>query len=408
MPQLTDKQKWETLFGGGSRAAEAQVPEVESSGKITAEMGVAYMVEIVSQLGSDGAADLLRSLPKEFASAVLCGLPADREKELREILAYAPGTAGAVMAKEFLYVPSEATVADAVAFLHRIPAAKKGRVPYVYVTDSQDKLQGVVRVRDLILNATETPIREIASAPVVSVGVGTSQDEVARVIQDRRFLAVPVTDSLGRMVGVVSADNMIQAVKDQADRDIAQIVGTGAEELRSQSIPRIMRLRLPWLLMSILSGLLCAWISGIFQSDAGTVAALFLFVPVVLGLSESTGIQGATIVIRNMTLGSISPRAFGMLVFRELIVGLLIGLVCGLIVGSVAYFWQGNPVLGIALASSMNAAILVSAGVGLLLPVLFRAIKIDPAFASGPLVLALCDIQTLLIYFNLSRALLSR
>lgn len=159
--------------------------------------------------------------------------------------------------------------------------------------------------------------------------------------------------------------------------------------------------------MSIASGLLCAFISGFFQQSIQTIAVLFLFVPVVLGLSESTGIQGATIVVRNLALGRVSLKDLGALFLREVAVGAAIGLVCGVIVGFAASFWKADGLLGLAVGSSMALAITVSGLIGLLLPVLFRHFKIDPAIASGPLVLAICDLQTLLVYFGVAGIILS-
>lgn len=407
---MNDTEKWGLLAQTSATKAVSELADKtrEESHKITNELGVAYMAEVVSQLGSDAAAELLRALPTDFSQQIIAALPADKAKDIREILSHPEGTAGAVMAKEYLHVPSDMTIADAIEYLHLIPKEKKGKIPYVYAHDAGKRLEGVIQTKDLVFNPLDTPIREIMNAPVVSVNRNTSQQDLAKIFQEQRYLAVPVVDDDQRLVGVVPADNMLLAVKEQADKDIAKIVGTDAEEMKTHSVPKIMRLRLPWLFVNIVSGLFCAFIAGLFEHGIEEVTALFLFIPVVLGLSESTGIQGATIVVRNLTLGSVRFKDFGPLFFREIVVGLLIGLVCGLIVGAVTSIWQGNQLLGLAIGISLNVAIVISALIGLLLPMVFKTLKVDPAIASGPLVLAICDIQTLFVYFNLASYILSR
>jgi magnesium transporter len=366
------------------------------------------MVEVVKQLRSDAAADLIRSLPPDFAAQVFGGLGPERRAPIEEILSYPPDCAGAMMAKEFLSVPEGMNVADAIEYLHLTPREKKGRNPYIYIISRDGRLKGVIETQDLILNPLDTSIDEIMTSDVLAVPTSYSKNEVTKAIQSHRYLGLPVVDGARRLVGMILADTALQAVKDQADTDIAKIIGTNAEELKDAPVPRIVQLRLPWLLFSIASGLFCAYIAEVFQHGGQTLAVLFIFVPVVLGMSESIGIQGATIVVRRTTLGVLGPKDIRPLYFKEMFAGLIIGVICGLIAGTVTSLWQGNPLLGVAIAASMLATILVSAVVGLTLPLFFRAIKVDPAMASGPLVLALCDIQTLFVYFNLANFILTR
>lgn len=399
---LTDAEKWSLL------GVEQEAPPAAPPGPYDHSLGVSYMAEVICQLASDAAADVLRKLPKDFADSVVAALPADRCDNLREILSHHEDAAGSMMAKEYLSIPEGGTIADAVDILHQMPRHQKGRVPYVYALDAERRLRGVMQTKDLVFNSPDTPVADIAASPVISVSHSAPKSDLINIFRDHRFLAVPVVDDNQRLMGVVTADNMLQAVRDQADRAIANIVGTSPEEIKTQSVPRILRLRLPWLSVNIVSGLICAVISGVFNQSAEVATILLLFVPVVLGLAESTGIQGATIVVRNMSAGKMPFKDFQPLFWRELSVGLLIGLVCALTVGIAAAVWKGNPALAIAIGISVNMAIGVSAVLGLTLPVLFRALRIDPATASGPLVLALCDIQTLLVYFNVANFFLSR
>lgn len=406
---ISDAEKWKLLadYDATQAASEFGDKSPQSASKMAQELGAAYLVNVVEQLGSDVASDVLRNLPEDLRQEVLAGLVPERAADLREILSHPAGTVGSLMAKEFLSVPLHFTVKQATQYLQDLPADKKGKISYIYAVDENRRLQGVIQVRDLIFHPSVTLIKDIRTYPVVQVETGMSQRDAAKLLQKHRYLALPVVDPAQKLVGVVNADSALKVFEEQATEDIAKSVGTSGQEIKARSVRQILSLRLPWLSVNILSGLLCAWISGIFSQNLQTAAALFLFVPVVLGLSESTGVQGATIIVRNLVLGSVSLKELKGLLAREVMVGVLIGVICGLVVGGTASFWQGSERLGLALAGSMTLAIFLSALVGLLLPLLFRRLKIDPAMASGPLVLAICDLQTLFVYFTFSGFILS-
>lgn len=408
MKKLTDLEKWVRLAGSDVNQAASDLADrsAPDAAQMAESLGVAYMVDVVSHLGTDAAADLLRNLPEDFRENILKELTPDKASMLREILSHKPGTAGALMAKEFLSVSIDATIAEVSAYLQKLDKDKKGKVSYIYVTDKNGRLEGVIQVRDIVFFAPDRPVREILKSPVVQVETGMSQADVARLLQRHRYLGLPVVDPSQRLVGVISADSAMNALEDEASDDIAKIVGTSAGEIRATSVMRILRYRLPWLFVNIVSGLGCALIAGLFENDLATVAAVFLFVPVVLALSESTGVQAATIVVRNLALNRFNDRKMAPIFFREVLAGIALGSVCGGIVGLFAYYWKGNASLGFALSASMTVSIIASAVIGLGLPLLFKRWKIDPAMASGPLVLALCDVQTLLVYFNAASFLL--
>lgn len=316
------------------------------------------------------------------------------------------GTVGAIMKKEFLAVSDLSTIEETIKHFRGAPLEKVLKPSYIYVIDSEEHLVGVVQMRDLLSRSPNTHVKDIMLRNVIKVDIETDTREAMRIFVGHKFLALPVIDKSQRLVGIVTADDMVDVAELQAEKDIAKIVGTSVDEITSRSIPKIVKLRLPWLAISILSGLTCAFILGWFEHELKTVIALALFIPVVLGLSESTGMQSATIVVRNMALGRAMLKDVNWLLQKEIWVGVVVGLICGLFVGGTATLWQGNANLGSALALSMSLSIIVSGAVGACLPFLFRLVRIDPALASGPIVLATCDIITLLIYFRLSGFLL--
>ncbi len=410
MKHLTDLEKWKLLAKSDVKQAASDFGDEapEAAAEMADQLGTAYLVNVISQIGSDAAADLLRNLPEDFKEKILAELDSHKALSLKEILSYPPGTAGALMAKEVLAVPVGFTIKRATEYLQSIPQDRRGKVSYIYVVDENYRLEGVIQIRDLVFYPPDKSVREILIGPVVQVETGMSQLDVARLLQRHRYLGLPVVDKSQKLVGVISADSAMQALEEEASDDIAKIIGTSALELRARSAFQIVRLRLPWLLVNIASGILCALISGIFEQSLPTVATLFLFVPVVLGLSESTGVQGATIIVRNLALGNLDMKRVNSLFIRETLAGIAVGSICGVIVGIFASLWKASPRIGATLAGSLAMAISISALIGLTLPLVFKRFKIDPAIASGPLVLALCDIQALFVYFNLSGLILRR
>lgn len=311
-------------------------------------------------------------------------------------------TAGAIMKNEFLAVSDESTIEDTINLFRTVSLEKVSKPSYIYVVDSRGHLIGVVQMRDLLSHPPGGHIRDIMLKNVVKVHTEMNREEAVRFFIRHRFLALPVVNNEQKLVGIITADEMVDIAELEAEDDIAKIVGTGADEITTHSIRRIVRLRLPWLAISILSGLTCAFILGWFERDMKSVIALALFIPIVLGLSESTGMQSATIVVRNMATGRATFKDVRWLLQKEIIVGVIVGLICGMLVGGTATLWQADRNLGAVLAVSMSLSIILSGVVGSFLPFIFRLARIDPALSSGPIVLATCDIMTLLIYFKIS------
>lgn len=395
---------WKALFHSDTDQAVSEFGgESEELIKHMAEaLGDDFFLQVLQKSASDTASSLLRTLPEAVRLRLLPKVSYEQSRVLQELLAYPPETAGALMSKEFIAVPVEYTIRQATELIHAMSVNnKKYKVAYLYGVDSERRLEGVIQLRDFLFFPLDTPLRNILKTPVVQVETGMTQMDVARLLERHHYLGLPVVDSSQRIVGIISADKVLKVFEEEASDDIAKFVGTNADEIRTSSVPRILKLRLPWLFFNIGSGLLCAYISGLFD-DIQALALLFLFVPVVLGISESSGVQSATLIVRNISLGKNRFENLIPFIKREIAVGLMTGLICGSLVGFCTLLWQAHPSLGFAVGASMCLAISISSFVGLFLPMTFQKFKIDPAIASGPLVLAICDLQTLLIYFNLS------
>ena len=395
---------WKALFHSSTEQAVSEFgsESEELIQHMTEVLGEDFFLEVLQHCASDTAAILMRCLPEQTRLNLLPRVSSEQSKSLQELLSYSPETAGAMMSKEFISVPVDYTIHQATELIHAMSVNnKKYKVAYIYGVDSERRLEGVIQLRDFLFFPLTTPLRQILKTPVIQVETGMKQMDVARLLERHHYLGLPVVDSSQRMVGIINADKVLKVFEDAASDDIAKFVGTDADEIRTSSVRRILRLRLPWLCFNIGSGLLCAYISGLFQ-DIPTLSLLFLFVPLILGISESSGVQSATLIVRNISLGKDRLENLKPFIKREIAVGLMTGLICGGLVGFVTLLWNAKSSLGFAVGSSMSLTITFSTFVGLCLPMFFQKFKIDPAIASGPLVLAICDILTLLIYFNLS------
>lgn len=369
-------------------------------------LSIEYFINFISSLKSDAATSILKLLPENYKFEILNSLNASQRKNITELIHYEPNTAGSIMAKEYYSIPFNSSIKDAINNLRLNLSKNIYAISYIYVVDNNDRLEGVIQIRDLIFYPENTPIKNILKSPVVQVETEMPLNDIARLLQRHRYLGLPVVNKEQKLVGVINADAVMQAQEAETSDDIAKIIGTSAEELKTHSVKKIIKLRLPWLFFNIVSGLLCAYISGFFQNDVKILTIMFIFVPVVLGLSESTGVQSATIIVRNLTIGNFQFNNIKSILLKESYAGIFIGTLCGSIIGLFAYIWLNHSLVGLAIFTSMTIVIIISAIIGMLMPLILKKINIDPAIASGPFTLAVCDIQTLIIYFYISNIIL--
>jgi magnesium transporter len=232
------------------------------------------------------------------------------------------------------------------------------------------------------------------------------QEEVAALVEKYDLAAVPVVDRSGRLVGRITVDDVVDVIVDEASEDISKMAGTTDEEIRHDSALRIASIRLPWILISLMGGILSGTIISHFRGTLGSLLALAFFIPVITAMGGNIGIQSSAIVVRGLATGEIGLFHIARRLLREMRIGLLMGLMCGSIVGLVAFIWQGNAILGVIVGLAMISAITVAATMGAMVPIAFKKLNIDPAIATGPFVTMSNDIVGLFIYFALAFLLL--
>jgi len=363
------------------------------------------LARIVDQTASDDAADIVGELPVETAEEVLDQIAPERAVELRQLLRYDEESAGGIMSKQYVSVPQDATVQEAIERI-RASLDEVEFVYFLYVTDRRGALVGYVSLAQLVLSRPAQKMSEIMEREVVSVPTGMDQEEVAALVEKYDLAAIPVVDRSGRLVGRITVDDVVDVIVDEASEDITKMAGTTDEEIRHDSALRIASIRLPWIVISLLGGILSGTIIGHFRGTLGSLLALAFFIPVITAMGGNIGIQSSAIVVRGLATGEIGLFDIARRLLREARIGLLMGLMCGGIVGVVAFLWQGNALLGVIVGSAMLSAITVAATMGALVPLIFKKLNIDPAIATGPFVTMSNDIVGLFIYFGLAFMLL--
>jgi magnesium transporter len=347
------------------------------------------------------AADHLTALDEDQRDAVLELMHATPRSEVEGTLQYAPETAGRIMSTEIFALREDTLVRDAIAWLQ----ARSGLedVFYLYVLDEGERLVGVVSLRQLLLNAPDTPLRKILNPEVIRVSTETDQEEVAKLVARYDILAVPVVDNTGRLVGQVAVDEVVDIVREEATEDFLRMAGVADEEMAFRSWWRSLRMRLPWLLASFAGGLVATQVVQSFSFLIGQIVALAAFIPVINGMGGNIGTQSATIVVRGLATGRVHVRQLWSVLWRELRVAFMLGAFYGLFLGVAARVLFPQPkLLGLVVGISMMTSMMIAALVGTFLPMLFQRFHIDPAVATGPFVTTSVDVLGLLSYLGVA------
>ncbi|HSI87415.1 MAG TPA: magnesium transporter [Pyrinomonadaceae bacterium] len=284
------------------------------------------------------------------------------------------------------------------------------RIVYFYVLDADDKLIGIVPTRRLLTSMPNVRISSIMVTNIVSIPHTAKVMDVLELFVEHKLLAFPVLDDDGRLAGVIDAGLFTQETLSFAERphfdDVFQIIGFGISQIKGKSPFGIFQFRVPWLLATMLSGTICAMLTGFYETTLAETLVLAFFMTLVLALGESVSIQSMTVTLQNLHMGTPSFRGFLEWFRREGAATALLGLACGTLVGVIAYGWKGMPLAALVIGLSIAASVFTAGLVGLSIPTLLHAIHEDSKIAAGPITLALTDILTLLFYFNIATIIL--
>lgn len=386
---------------GDRQTAAYVLSEIEHSvgAQLLEQIDEDTITGVLQEMPYDDAVDIIRNMPEELAQSILSRMQDDRSDEIEQLLQYPEDSAGGIMATEVFSLPQDLTARQAIEAMQESEDLEM--VFYLYVTDAQRRLVGVLSLRQLLTVRPNTVLRDIMISDVIRVQVDRDQEEVAHLVARYNLLAIPVVDAQDTLMGIITVDDVIDVLRQEATEDFYKMAGASEEELLyGFKAFKIARLRLPWLLLNLLGGVVTGYLMWLFKVTLKEVIALISFVPVITGMGGNVGGQSATIVVRGFATGRIDFSTLGRVFLKELRVGAIMGLACGSVVGGIALIWHHNPYLGLVVGTAMAIAVTVASFMGVLAPTLFRRLGVDPAIASMPFVQTANDITGILIYFG--------
>jgi magnesium transporter len=358
------------------------------------------IVKLTQELPSDDAAAIIDHLPNELSAAVLELIqkrPA--AADVGELLEYAEQTAGRIMNPKVFALSEDVTASEAITALQS--ARDVEMVFYLYVIDARRHLVGVVSLRRLLLVPPATPLKRIMTTDLISVRADMDQEEVARQVASYNLLAIPVVDEENKLVGVITVDDVIDVIKDEATEDVYRLAGVAGDDRVFTKATESLRKRLPWLVINLGTAFLAASVVGLFESTIGVVTALAVFMPVVAGMGGNAATQTLTVIVRGIALGELTWGNTRKALFKEAAVGIGNGVACGAIGALVVWLFKGDPILGGILALAMIINMFVAATAGTLIPLSLRALKVDPALGSAVFITTLTDVFGFLSFLGL-------
>jgi len=366
----------------------------------------AKLARIVTEMHSDERADLFNELSDEQQDALLPALAQAEREDIRRLAAYEEDTAGSIMTSDYAVLSEALSAAQAIEKL-RHEAPDKETIYRAYVTSPDRRLVGAVRLQDLILATPKTLVRDLMEEGPVSVRVDEDQEEVARKISRYDVLALPVVDAENRIVGIVTHDDAMDVLQEEATEDFHKVgsVGDLDTSVRDASIGLLYRKRIAWLVLLVFGNLLSGAGIHYYEDTIAAVVALVFFLPLLIGSSGNAGSQAATLMVRALATGDVMLKDWGRMLGREILIALLLGLTMALAVSGIGWY-RGGAGVALAVAITMVLVVIVGSLIGMSLPFVLSRFRMDPATASAPLVTTIADAAGVFIYFAVATAIL--
>lgn len=386
------------------RAEVLALLEFVEGAHLVAALEAGAAARLVSRMAPDEAAALLREIPRQSSDEIL-GALGDGAEEIESLLGYTDETAGAIMSTEYVALPEAMTVRGAIDHLQARSATEASF--YVYVIDDRGSLVGVLSLRQLIVQSADKHLRDFMVPDPIRVSTDTDQELVARQVARYDLLAIPVVDLHNLLVGVVTVDDVIDVLREEATEDILKMAGTTVEEVSSPHPLRSAWIRSPWLAAAFVGELGGIFLLGNFQNVLAQTVQLAFFLPIVLAMGGNVGSQCAMLMVRGLATGRLEPGSLGPVIARQLATSLILAAGFGVILAGLAVaLGYGPRVLPVVVGMGISASILMAAGIGTMLPPLLARLGADPAVASGPFVTTSIDIVGIGVFFSVAQILL--
>ena len=393
------------LLDSETTAAVLMETDEDTREKILKNLTAKEIAEEIAELDSDDAADMIAELPEERQEAVMSKIEDEEHvKEIEELLTYDENSAGGLMAKELVQVNENWTVLKCVKEM-RIQAEEVTRVHSIYVIDDKGKLKGRLSLKDLLVASTRTPISDIYIPKVDFVNVIDGAEDVANIMRKYDLEAIPVVDDDQILLGRITIDDIVDVIKEEADRDYQMAAGITQDVEADDSILELTKARLPWLFLGLLGGIGAFIIMEGFQGVFEKYAALFFFTPLIAAMAGNVGVQSSAIIVQGLAnddiKGSINSR-----LLKEMLLAALNGVILALFLFLFVWLSQGKITLAIAISVSLVVVIIVAGLIGTFVPLFLNKRGIDPAIATGPFITTSNDIFGILIYFMIAKMIL--
>lgn len=365
-----------------------------------------YASHVLEEMSYDNSVDILNKLSKPKVASLLTLMDKDEANEIKALLHYEEDSAGGIMTTEYISLKTTTPVKEAL--MHVKEQAPDAETIYViFAVNEAGQLVGVLSLRDLITAENDSYIEDVMSERVISVNVADDQENVAQVIRDYDFIAVPVVDYQTHLLGIITIDDILDVMDEEASEDYSRLAGVSDIDSTSDSVIKTASKRLPWLIVLTFLGMITATILGSFEDTLSQVALLAAFIPIISGMSGNSGTQSLAVSVRNISTGEINEQSKFKLALREAGSGFLSGLVCSVVLFLIIVVIYRQPLLALIVGGSLTCAMTVGTLVGSMIPLIMNKFKIDPAVASGPFITTINDIVSMLIYFGLATSFMS-
>lgn len=374
--------------------------------KILSGLSSKEIAEEISELDTDDAADIIAELNNRQQEEVISHIEdEDHAKDIRDLLRYDENSAGGLMAKELIKVNENWNVLTCVKEM-RAQAEEVSRVHSIYVVDDHDVLKGRLSLKDLLTTSTKTAIKDVFIKKVDFVHVDDKAEDVARIMQKYDLEAIPVVDKAGRLVGRITIDDIVDVIKDQAEKDYQMAAGISQDVEADDTIWELTKARLPWLILALFGGFVSVSILGGFSTAIKEYKELFFFTPLIAAMAGNVGVQSSAIIVQGLANDSLRGSWWKRLL-KEVSLSLLNGLVLAIILMSAGMFFLGFDIkFGLTVAISLISVIIIASIVGTFVPIILDKRGIDPALATGPFITTSNDIFGILIYFLIAKLIL--
>lgn len=401
LDQSEVRQLFDVLFSSRRAAKTLKELPPELLPDILALIDDDKVGRLIVRADPDDAVTFIDSLPDERRERVMALLDPERQAAVREIINYPDGTVGRLMTTDFMALPPDTTAQGAIDKIR-----ERGELEsffYLYVVDDDGKLTGVVPIRNLVIAPPARKLSEMMIADPIKADVFMDQEDAARLVAKYELLALPIVDEGGRLEGIITVDDVIDIIKEESTEDMYKMVGLAEEDRVFTPVARSVKMRLPWTILNLLTATLAASIVGLFEGTLHEIISLVTFMPVVAGVGGNGATQTATVIIRAIALGELEFSSAWKAIVKQVSVNICIAIAAGAMIAVAAGLWKSNPYLGLVLAGAMLLNLGLMAGfAGAVIPLLLKAMKLDPALGSGIIVTGLTDAFGFLSFLGLA------